>query len=108
MKDKVLGMIGLCRRAGRISAGGDRCSESVKKRAARLVIMAADASENTKKNIRNSCAYYNIFHIEYADKEQLGKSIGMRECSALSVNDENFAEAILDRLGKSLRDKQKG
>lgn len=108
MKDKLLGTLGLCRRAGKVSIGADKCSKAIKGGSARLVILAADASENTKKDIKNSCAYYNIHHIEYSDKITLGNSVGTGESSVVSVNDENFAKAILDRFNISLREEKKG
>ena len=108
MKDKLLGMVGLSRRAGKASVGADRCAKSIKNGSAKLVLLAADASENTKKDIKNSCAHYNIRCIEYSDKITLGRSVGLSECGALSVNDDNFAKAILDRFNISLRDERKG
>lgn len=108
MKDKLLGMLGLCRRAGKVSIGADRCSKSIQNGGAKLVILASDASQNTRKSIENSCAYYKTRHIYYSDKITLGKNVGTGECGALSVNDENFAKAILDRYNISLREEKKG
>lgn len=108
MMDKLLGMIGLSRRAGKVSVGADRCTNSIKNGNAKLVLLADDASKNTKKEIKNSCVYYNIRCIEYSDKLTLGNSVGIGECGTLSVNDDNFAKAILDRFNISLRDERKG
>lgn len=93
-QDKVLSMIGLAKKAGAVSAGEMKCSDAIKKRKARLVIIADDASDNTKKSIKNSCAYYNALYIEYSQKNQLGRMCGYDAVSVLSVNDDNFAKGI--------------
>ncbi|MBO6215288.1 MAG: ribosomal L7Ae/L30e/S12e/Gadd45 family protein, partial [Lachnospiraceae bacterium] len=48
--DKVLSMIGLCMKAGKLKSGEFAVEETVKNGQARLVIVASDASENTKKS----------------------------------------------------------
>ena len=60
------------------------------------MILASDASENTKKSVTNSCNYYNIKLIETADMAALGHATGGGERAVVSVNDDNFAKAISD------------
>ena len=94
--DKLLSMVGLARRAGKISSGSVGCEQSVKGKAAKLVIIATDASDNTKKAFTNTCSYYDTECIEYADMQSLGQCIGADERAVVSVNDKNFAKAISD------------
>ncbi len=98
MNDKFLGMIGLAKRAGKIITGEDLCSKAVKIGTSRLVIISQDASDNTKKSITDSCKFYNVEYIEASDKAMLGKFTGADSRAVVSVNDDNFAKAILDRL----------
>lgn len=93
-QDKVLSMIGLARRANAVSLGEQMCSEAIKNKKARLAVIAENASENTKKSVKNSCEYYNVEYMEYAQKEDLGKCCGVNLIAALSVNDDNFADGI--------------
>lgn len=97
-RDKVLSMIGMARRANAVSLGEQMCSEAVKNKKAKLVIIACDASDNTKKSVKNSCEYYNVEYIEYADRENLGKFCGLDLIAALSVNDDNFADGIMKKI----------
>ena len=63
-----------------------------------LVLVAEDASENTKKKFRNMCSFYDIPLYFLSDKEELGRARG-KECRAsLAVQDENFANAIKKAL----------
>ena len=98
MKDKVLGMIGLAKRAGKVATGEDICSRAVKGGKSKLIIVACDASENTKKSITDSCRFYNVDYIEAGSKSELGKYTGADSRAVVSINDDNFAKAILDRL----------
>lgn len=94
---KLLNMLGLAKRAGKISAGTFICEKSIKSNTAKLVVLARDASENTKKSITNSCEFYNTRLIEISDMDSLGHSIGAKAPRAvITVNDNNFAKAIMD------------
>ncbi len=98
MNNKLLGMIGLAKRAGRVQTGEDICSRAVRNRRSRLVIVACDAADNTKKSITDTCKHYNVRCIEAATKAELGNCTGADSRAVVSVNDDNFAKAILDRL----------
>lgn len=93
---KLFGMIGLAKRAGKISTGAFICEKMIKSCRAKLVILAGDASENTKKSIKNSCEYYKVNIIEISDMASLGHATGGGDRAVVSVNDNNFAKAILD------------
>ncbi len=93
---KLLGMLGLAKRAGKISTGSFICLKMIKSSRARLVIIATDASDNTKKSIKDSCKFYNIKSFEISDMAALGHATGGGERAVVSVNDDNFARAISD------------
>lgn len=94
--DKLLSMLGLAKRAGKVSTGAFICRKAISSRRARLVLLASDASENTKKAISDPCRHYGVKLIEYSDMESLGHATGGGDRAVVSVNDCNFAKAILD------------
>ena len=47
-KLRVLGMLGLAAKAGKITFGADSCKEAIMKNKVKLIILAQDASERTK------------------------------------------------------------
>ena len=70
--DKILSLVGLATRAGK-TASGEFCTEKeVKTGRAALVIVAGDASENTKKKFRDMCEFYEVPIYFYKDKDTLG------------------------------------
>lgn len=94
---KLLNMIGLAKRAGKISTGTFICEKAIKSRIAKLVILACDASENTKKTIYDGCKFYGAEVIEVSEMDALGHAVGAGAPRAvISINDNNFAKAILD------------
>ena len=50
---KLEGMIGLCVKAGRAAFGGEECTALLRTKKVRLVIVAEDASDNTKKRMQD-------------------------------------------------------
>ena len=93
-------LLGLATKAGKIASGEFSTEKSVKSGKGFLVLVAADASENTKKKFRNMCEFYEVPVYFLADKEELGKFCGKEFRASLAVQDENFAKAMLKELEK--------
>ena len=94
MKDKKLNMLGIAMKAGRVTSGEEMTLESVKAGKAYLVIVATDASDNTKKLFHDKCTYYRVPVIEYGTKTELGWAIGKAERSSLAIEDKGLAEVL--------------
>ena len=63
-----------------------------------MVIVAGDASDNTKKKFRNMCEYYRVPICFYADKDTLGHAMGKEFRASLAVLDTGFAKGIMKHL----------
>lgn len=59
-QDKVLSMLGLSAKAGNVASGEFSTEKAVKEGKAHLVIVAGDASDNTKKHFRDMCSFYEV------------------------------------------------
>lgn len=57
---KILGLIGLSAKAGKISFGADSVENDIKKKKVSLIIIAEDASERTKDKFKTLCKNYKI------------------------------------------------
>ena len=96
--DKVLAMIGLATKAGK-TASGEFCTErEVKTGRAALVIVAGDASDNTKKKFQNMCDFYKVPIYFFEDKDTLGHAMGKEFRASLAVTDAGFAKGIRKHL----------
>ena len=63
-----------------------------------FVIVAGDASDNTKKMFTNMCRFYKVpLHI-FGTKEDLGGAMGKEFRASLALIDPGFAKAIQEKL----------
>ncbi len=99
--DKVLGMLGMAKRAGKVISGSFLCEKAVRNQQSALILVATDMSENAKQDMIRLCGHHGVQYIEYADKEALGRSVGAGERAVISVNDRNFADAVLAKYAKA-------
>lgn len=53
--DKVLGMLGMAKRAGKVISGSFLCERAVREKQSALILIAADMSENAKQDIIRLC-----------------------------------------------------
>ena len=95
---KALSLISLATKAGK-TASGEFCTEKeIKTGMAALVIVAEDASENTKKKFQNMCEFYEVPIYFYGDKDTLGHAMGKEFRASLAVTDPGFAKGIAKHL----------
>lgn len=99
--DKALSMIGIAAKARKAVSGECQTQNAVKAREACLVIVANDASDNTKKLFRNKCAFYQTDLVFFGDMESLGHCMG-KECrSSLAITDEGLAAAVKEKIAQT-------
>jgi len=98
MTDRVLSGIGLATKAGKTASGEFSTEKAIKEGNAYLVLIAEDASENTKKHFRDMCDYRKIPCCLYGNKECLGHSMGKQTRASLAVTDRGFAKMIQKQL----------
>lgn len=59
-QNKYLSTLGLARAAKKLVVGTEQVRNSIKKQKALLVIIASDVSDNTKKELLDSCSFYSV------------------------------------------------
>ena len=94
MQDKILSMVGMATKAGKTQSGEFLAEAAVKERKAKLVIVATDASDNTKKLFHDKCSFYHVPIFEYATKDELGKRAGKASRATIAIIDSGFAGRI--------------
>ena len=98
-QNKKLSMLGLARRAGKVVSGEFSVDKAVKSGKAFLVLVAEDASANTKKNFTDMCTYYKVPICFTGTKETLGHAIGCETRASAAVLDNGFAKRLLEMEG---------
>ncbi len=94
MRDKILSMLGLASRARALVSGEFSVEKVVKGQQAYMVIVAEDASANSKKHYSDMCSYHECDLYFYGSKESLGSAIGKEFRASVAVIDENFANGL--------------
>lgn len=98
MIKRILSLLGLCRRAGKLTMGNDAVIDDILRGKARLVVLANDISKNTQKGILSASHQHNIkvFVID-ADKFMLSEAVG-KYCAVMSVTDAGFAKKLISLI----------
>lgn len=94
-KEKIVNFLGLAMRAGKVKTGESVIINEIKKHKIQLVIIAEDASENTKKVIQNKCESYHISFRIFGTRSELGQALGKAERVNVGITDQGFAKKLL-------------
>ena len=96
MNDKIVGMLGLAMRAGKLVVGMEQVSLAIAKGRVFLVIASTEASAGTKKKLRTKCEFYGVKLINLdIEIGELGRILGKTYAPAcVGVTDENFVKAL--------------
>lgn len=94
-KTKVLGLLGLATKAGKISFGIEACKDMVIKKKAKLIIIAEDAADRTKKQMKELCIIAGIRYLEFGTIKIISQSIGKVNKAVIAIREESFSKAII-------------
>lgn len=94
MNKKIMSMFSLCQKAGKIVSGEFAVEKALQDGSANIVIIASDASANTKKKFENKAFFYEIETIIFSTKEEISQAIGKLNRSVFAIIDEGFANKI--------------
>lgn len=97
-QNKALSMIGIATKAGKTVTGEFSTEKAVKEGNACLVVVAKDASDNTKKKFRNMCEYYHVTIKEFSDKNSLGAACGKEFRASLAITEEGLGKAVVKQI----------
>ena len=98
MQDKILSIISLAAKAGKMVGGEFSVEKAVKEKKAKLVIVSEEASDNTRKKFTNMCSFYKVPVYFYGTKEQLGHYMGKEFRASVAVLDDGFKDALEKKL----------
>jgi len=91
---RALGLIGLAARAGALARGTQEVREAARARRLHLVLIAGDASGNTRERLRPVLDAAGIEVIEVLDRNALGQAAGKARLSAMGVLMASFAKPL--------------
>ena len=104
--DNALRLIGLARKGGFVEVGEEPVGAAARAHKARLVVLAADAADNTLRRAAHfaQAGAVPVLQSPYT-KGELGLSVGRASCAMLAVTDYGLAAALA--RGLAARDRER-
>ena len=97
--DSVLHLIGIARKAGRLEIGEEPVGAAARARQARLILVAADAAENSARRAAHfaEAGKTCVLRLPYP-KSVLGGMVGRASCAMLALTDAGLAASLVKKL----------
>ncbi|WP_368297602.1 YlxQ-related RNA-binding protein [Lacticaseibacillus rhamnosus] len=96
-KQAVLNLLGLARRASRLTTGDQLVLSAIRSGEAKLFFVASDASANTRKKFSDKSSYYQVPLVTMFSKMDLSQAIGS-DRAMIAVTDAGFAKKMQELL----------
>ncbi|MBI4408898.1 MAG: ribosomal L7Ae/L30e/S12e/Gadd45 family protein [Gemmatimonadetes bacterium] len=96
--EAALRLLGLAARAGALVAGTERVREAVRAGRAAYVVVAADASANSRGKLLPLLTARGVPHAVALDRHALGSAVGRGPLSAIGLTDASFAGRVRELL----------
>ncbi len=95
MNDRILSLLSLAAKAGKVAGGEMLVEKSVKEGSASLVILSKEASKNTTKKFSNMCNFYHVPLYVYGTKEELGRFTGKEFRASVAILGLDFYDSFV-------------
>lgn len=99
---KYLSMLGMARRAGRVSMGHDMAEKAIKSHNAQVIILAGDVSDRLIREFENTKEKYAptlpLIQIDESIDE-IHMALGYK-AGVLTVDDKNFSNRIIELINQ--------
>ncbi len=94
-KDKILTLMGFCRKAGKLTVGTEKVTELIERNQPCLVILASDISAKTEKELQFKAKGGNAVIIRLTSNlDETARATGTT-AGIFATTDEGFRKAIL-------------
>lgn len=97
---KLLSLLGMCRRAGKLCCGHDAAVGSLRSKSAKLCLLSSDSSERLRNEMEREASYDGRdipVRILFSAMDEIGHATGLKS-AVVTVNDEGFAKTMLGLL----------
>ena len=93
MNTRILNMLGIANKAGKLVTGEDSVISGLQKRKVKMVFVSNDASASTVDKFDKKCFFYHVDCITLFNYEELSSAIG-RNRKIVGVTDSGICDAI--------------
>ena len=100
MSNKALTLLGFAAKAGKLAYGMDAAVTALKTKKAQLIVVAADISEKSRKEISYHAGNTPVMITEFSI-DTLSHAVG-KKCGIISVNDKGFSQSIMKKIKEEI------
>ena len=102
--DPILSLLGFAAKAGKLSFGTHAAEFAIQSGRAKLVCAAEDISQKSIKELKFKAQKHNIpvIILYGTDSSAISGRVG-KKCGIIAVNDEGFANAVLNKFKEEKR-----
>lgn len=94
---RLSGMMGLARRAGKLTFGFDAVLEDIAAGKAKAAFLSSDASARTAGGVKEKCAARGVRLAALPlSKTALGRAIGRDDVAVVAITDRSFADRLIE------------
>ena len=105
MREKTLNLLGLMRKANAIAVGETNTGGAVRAGKAKLLLLAADASDNARSRARGFTHGRDVVTVTLPfTKDEIAAHVGMSGCAMAAITDIGFANAFMKSLAAAVPD----
>ena len=105
MREKTLNLLGLMRKANAIAVGETNTGGAVRAGKAKLLLLAADASDNARSRVRGFTHGRDIVTVTLPfTKDEIAAHVGVSGCAMAAITDIGFANAFMKSLAAAVPD----
>ncbi|SHN16673.1 YlxQ family RNA-binding protein [Gracilibacillus kekensis] len=98
-----LNIIGLANRAGKCTFGEELIVKEIQSKKSKLVLIASDTGDQTRKKLTDKCVFYNIPFFFVDERETLSQAVGKSGRVAVSIHEQGFAKKLMTLLDENNR-----
>ena len=107
-EQRVLQLLGLCRRAGKLTLGDVATRQAIAKGAVDLILVAEDAGRSTRESFLRLGENAKLPCVIFGKREELGQAVGAGPKAVLGIIDQNLGAALGAALAALAGDPEAG
>lgn len=96
--NKVLNLLGIARRAGKLVMGTDSITKVLPSKKIKLIFVASDASLATVDKIDKKAYFYQVPVVNRYSTEELSKALGVGSIKIIGIVDDGFAKSMKEEI----------
>ena len=102
MNKRSLNYLGIAKRSGNLICGTDMVVKSLPAGKIQIILLASDASSNTKDKIIRKAYYYQIQVYDKFSSLELSQAVGASHLMVIGLTDEGLKQAFLKEVEREV------